>query len=242
MLERPDPPRPHRLEDHADAEQVRRVADQHAGDRQHPPLGQHVLGQEGRRDAEQEAEEEAEVDDEAQLLAADLEEDPVGQRRVGLEAADHHQLDVDQVVGVGADFVGDRAHDLRQLLLDAGVDGGAHARRQVVPELRALALHDPLDHVVDLAAGGREDLLGDRLGVELAVEVAGAAELREPFVDGDRAHLRRPRGDDPLPAEAALAEAGDLLDAARHDVGERRQARHAARRRSAPGRRASRPR
>jgi hypothetical protein len=34
---------------------------------------------------------------------------------------------------------------------------------------------------VDLAAGRREDLLGDRLGVELAVEVAGAAELRDPL-------------------------------------------------------------
>ncbi len=93
----------------------------------------------------------------------------------------------------------------RQLLLDAGVDGRAHARRQVVPELRVLALHDPLDHVVDVAAGRREDLLGDRLGVELLVEVAGAAELRDPLVDRDRAHLRRARGDDPLPAEAALA-------------------------------------
>jgi hypothetical protein len=48
-----------------------------------------------------------------------------------------------------------------------------------MPELRALPLHDPLDHVVDLATGRLEDLLGDRLGVELAVEVAGAAELRE---------------------------------------------------------------
>ena len=80
--ERPDLPRADRLEDHPDPEQVGRVADQHTGDRQHPPLGQDVHGEERGRDAEQEPEEEAEVDDEAQLLAAHLEEDPVGQPRV----------------------------------------------------------------------------------------------------------------------------------------------------------------
>ena len=68
-LERPDLPRLDRLEDHPDAEPVGHVADDHAADRQHPPLVGSSLGHEGHRDAEQEAEEEAEVDDEPQLLA-----------------------------------------------------------------------------------------------------------------------------------------------------------------------------
>ena len=68
-----------------------------------------------------------------------------------------------------------------QLLLDAGVHGLAHARRQVVPELRVLALHDPLDHVADVAARGRDDVLGDLLGVELLVEVAGVPSLAIPL-------------------------------------------------------------
>ena len=213
-------PRAHRLEDHPDPQQVGRVADQHPGDRQHPPLGEHEHGEEGRRDAEREAEEEAEVDDEAQLPVADLEEDPVGQLRLGLDPVDHHQLQVDELVEVGADLIGDRADDLRQLLLDPGVHGRPQARRQVVPELRPLALHDPLDQLVDVAAGGGQHVLGDRLRVELAVEVGGAAELGDPLVDRDRAHLRRARGDDPLPADPTLADAGDLADATRQEVGE----------------------
>ena len=139
---------------------------------------------------------------------------------------DHHQLHVEELVRVGADLVGDGADESRELLLDAGVDRLAQPRRQVVPELWMLALHDPVDHVVDLAAGVLQDVLGDRLRVEPLVEVAGAAQLRDPLVDGDRAHLRRPRGDDPLPAEAALHHARDLLDPARQHVGERLQAGH----------------
>ena len=78
---------------------------------------------------------------------------------------------------------------------------------------------------MSLARGG-EDVLGDLLGVELLVELARAAELRDPLVDRDRAHLRRPRGDDPLPADAAVRDPGDLLDPARQ---------HAARARVRPG-------
>ena len=48
--------------------------------------------------------------------------------------------------------VGDRADDVGQLLLDPLVDRLAHPRRQVVPQLRVLALHDPLDQVADVVA------------------------------------------------------------------------------------------
>ena len=39
-----------------------------------------------------------------------------------------------------ADLVGHRADDVGELLLDPGVDGLAHPRRQVAPQLRVLAL------------------------------------------------------------------------------------------------------
>ncbi len=80
------------------------------------------VGDERHRDAEREAEEEAEVGDELELLVADLLEDPVRHLGVLVEVADHHQLDVEDLVGVGADRVGHLADDLGELLLDAGVD------------------------------------------------------------------------------------------------------------------------
>ena len=69
-----------------------------------------------------------------------------------------------------------------------------------------------------------EDVLDDPLLVELLVEVGRRAELRDPLVDRDRAHLRGARRDDPLPADTALHHARDLLHAARQDVRERREA------------------
>ena len=56
-------------------------------------------------------------------------EDLVRERRLGLDVADHHQLDVEQLVDVLADLVGDLADDVGQLLLNAGVDRLADPRR-----------------------------------------------------------------------------------------------------------------
>ena len=89
----------------------------------------------------------------------DVLEDPVGELRVGLDVADHHQLRVEDLVDVVGDLLGD---DLARrspgsCSLDPLVDGLAHPRRQVVPELRVLAFHDPLDDVVDVAAGRGRD-------------------------------------------------------------------------------------
>ena len=118
------------------------------------------------------------------------------------------------------------ADDLGQLLLDARVDRLADPRGQVVPEARVLALDRPLDEVADVVAGGLDDVLGDRVGLEALVELLRAAELRDPLVDRDAAHLRRPRGHDPLPADPALGEAErDLAHLAREEAGDRRQPR-----------------
>ena len=224
QLQRPDLPRLGRLEDHPEGEPVRDVADDHAADREHPPVRQGV-GDEDERDAEEEPEEEAEVDDEAQLPLPDLEEDPVPELGVLLDCADHHQLHVEELVDVGADLVGDLVDDVGELLLDPRVDGVAHPLGDVVPEVGVLALHRPLDHLADVVAGRGQDLLGDLVGLELLVEVRRAADLGDALVDRDRAHLRGARGDDPLPADAALHHAGDLLDPARQHVRELRQAR-----------------
>ena len=222
----PDLPRLDRLEDHLDREQVRHVADDHPADRQQPPEArQQHDGEHGHRYAEREAEPEPEVDDEPQLLPAHVLVDAVGQLRVLLELPDHHQLDVEQLVDVLAYLVGDVLHDLGKLLLDPLVHGLAELRREVAPELRVLALHDPLDELAHVPARPRHDVLGDLLPVELAVEVGGAAHLRDPLVDRDAAHLRRPRGDDPLPADAALHGPRYLLDLPRHQVHQRSHAR-----------------
>jgi hypothetical protein len=89
-----------------------------------------------------------------------------------------------------------------------------------------LALHDPLDRIAHVAADAREDVLGHLLGVELLVEVARAADLRDALVDRDRAHLRRPRRHDPLPTHPAVHDAGDLLDLPRQQPDERAEAGH----------------
>ena len=124
------------------------------------------------------------------------------------------------------DRVGHLADDLGQLLLDAGVDALADPRRQVAPQIRMLALHDPLDHVVHVAASRLEDVLGDPVGLELLVELRRAAELRDPLVDRDRPHLGGARGDDPLPADAAVHDAWDLLDLPRQERHDRSKPRH----------------
>ena len=128
QLERPDPALLDRLEDHVHPEQVGRPPDDHAEDRQQPPPLREV-GDDRDRDPEQEAEQEAEVDHQPQLVLADVPEDPVDQRRVPLEVIDDHQLQVEQLVDVEADVVGDLADDLGELLLDARVDRLPGSRR-----------------------------------------------------------------------------------------------------------------
>ena len=79
-LERPPLARLDGLEDQVHAEEVRGPADDHAEDRQQPPLVERVVDQ-GDRDPEQEAEDEPEVDHQPQLALADVAEDPDHQRR-----------------------------------------------------------------------------------------------------------------------------------------------------------------
>ena len=155
------------------AEQVGHPADDHAADRQHPPVRENakVITTTGIPSRSPKKKPKL-------TIRRSSRGRPRGRSRLAssgllLDLADHHQLHVEQLVDVGADLVGDVADDLRQLLLRPGRGPPRGPRRQVVPELRVLALHDPLDHVADVAAGGGEDVLGDRLGVELAVEVAG---------------------------------------------------------------------
>ena len=114
-----------------------------------------------------------------------------------------------------ADLVGHAVDELRQLRVDAGVDGGADRWRRVSPQLRVLAAQDPLDQLVHLVGGGREDVLGDLVGVEPLVELGGAPQPRDALVDGDGPHLRRTRGDDPLPPDATLRHTRDRLQLAR---------------------------
>ena len=69
--------------------------------------------------------------------------------RALVHVADHHELDVEQLIDVLADLAGDVADDVGQLAPDALVDARPHARRQVAPELRVLALHRALDELVE---------------------------------------------------------------------------------------------
>ena len=94
---RAEAPRLGRLVDHPQRDPVGHVADDHAEDRQQPPEGDE-MGERRDRDPEHEAEEEAEVLDELELAAAHVEEHAVGE--LGIEALDHHQLDVDELVDV----------------------------------------------------------------------------------------------------------------------------------------------
>ena len=94
----------------------------------------------------------------------------------------------------GPDLLGDRAHGFGQLSLHPLVDGLADALGHVVPELWVLALHDLLDEVADVVARGGEDVLGDLLGLELGVELGRAAQLGDPLVHRDGAHLGRAGG------------------------------------------------
>ena len=130
--EGPDLARLYRLVDHPQGQQVGDVADDDAADGQHPPLREGPDDEDHGR-PQQQPEKEAEILDEAQLLLADLEEHPVGQGRVGLDVADHHQLHVQQLIYVLADLVGHRTHHAGQLLLNAGVDGVADELGQAAP-------------------------------------------------------------------------------------------------------------
>ena len=146
MQDRAQLPWLHRLEDHVDREQVRHPADDHAADGQHPPVRERE-GDPDDGNPEQQPEDEAEVDDQAQLPLADVAKHAVRQLGPLLHLADDHQLHVEELVDVVADLGGDLAHDVRQLLLHPGVDRLADPRRQVVPEARVLAAHDPLDDI-----------------------------------------------------------------------------------------------
>jgi hypothetical protein len=109
-----------------------------------------------------------------------------------LEVPDHQQLRVDQLLDVLTELLGQRTHDHRQPLLHPRVHGRLQRRRQVLPQPRVLPFHDPLDHAADLDARGRRHVVGDLVRLELAVEVADAADLQQRLVDRDRRHLRHP--------------------------------------------------
>jgi hypothetical protein len=79
-------------------------------------------------------------------------------------------------------------------------------------QLRILALHDPLDHQPDVTLGGGEDVLGDLLGLELLVDIGGAADLGDGGVDRHATRFGGAGRDDPLPADAAVHHSRDLLD------------------------------
>ena len=198
------------LVDHPERDPVGHVADDHPEQRQQPPVG-HEVGQPGDRDPEQEAEREAEVTDERQFAPAHVEEHAVGE--LSVEATDHEQLDVDELVDVLADHRGQVADDLGELPVDALPDQILDAVGELGPQPRMLAPHHPVDDRRGLAAQAADHLLGDPRGVELLEEFARRAELRDPDIDGDAAHLRGARGDDPLPADAADHHARHLLDA-----------------------------
>ena len=218
-------PRLDRLEDHQHPRAVRRPADDHAADRQHPPVGQRG-DDEDHRDPEQEAEEEAEVDHQPQLPAADVLEDPVGELRMRLDVADHHQLHVEELIDVVGDLVGDDLlDDLGQLLPGRGP--GRASRTRGGRSCQSCGCSRSMIRSTTSRMSPRaeaEDVLGDLLGLELLVEVARGPELGDPLVDRDRAHLRGAGGDDPLPADAAVHDPRDLLEPARQQPGERAQA------------------
>ena len=143
------------------------------------------------------------------------------------EVADHHQLRVDELVDVLFDAVGDHAHAGRQIVLHFAEDGFLHRRRKVVPELRILGRHDSGDHAAHFTAGDVHQVLGDAVRVQDAIEIGDAADFREGFVDGDRRHLLRPRGDDALPTESAVAgDRGDHLNAPGEEREEQFEAGH----------------
>ena len=183
-----------------------------------------MLSIDGDRDAEREAEDEPEADHQVELALPEVAEDPHHQRRVLPEVVDDHDLGVEQLVDVLADLVGDPRDHGRDLALDPLHDRVAHRAGQVAPQPRVLLAHHLVDERGDLGAEAGDDVLGDPLGLELLVEVRGRAQLRDRLVDGDAAHLGRPRRDDALPADAALQEAGDLLQRARQHGGELAQA------------------
>ena len=134
---------------------------------------------------------------------------------LALEVVDDHQLRIEQLVDVEADLVGDLVHDVGQLRLDAVVDGLLGPRRDALPQLGLLAAHRAVDDRRDLGLEQRDDVRGHLLRLELLEELRRRAELRDRLVDRDDAHLRRARGDDPLPADPALHDPRDLLELAR---------------------------
>ena len=82
--------------------------------------------------------------------------------------------------------------DLGQPALDALVHALAQLGRQVAPQIGVLTLDDALGELADVVAGGGEDVLGDRVGLEPAVELARAAELGDPLVDPRSSPSSRP--------------------------------------------------
>src|SRR5207249_7465936 len=67
-----------------------------------------------------------------------LEEDAVRELGLLLDPPDHHQLDVEELIHICPDLVGDRANDVGKLLLDPFVHGLADAWRKVAPKLREI--------------------------------------------------------------------------------------------------------
>src|SRR3954469_11994036 len=223
LVDRPTLPGLARLEDQDDREPVRDPPHHRAEHEQHQRAADDRR-QHRDRDPEQEPEHEAQVHDQLELLVADRLENLVGELWVLLDVLDDHQLHVEEVVDVRAELVGHLVDHLGKLLLYALLDARAHPGREVAPELRVLALHHTLDELPDVRARAVEDLLRELVAVELVEELARAADLRDPLVDRDAAHLRRARGDDPLPADAAVHDPRHLLDLARQELRERREA------------------
>mmetsp|Transcript_7264 Transcript_7264/g.19643 ORF Transcript_7264/g.19643 Transcript_7264/m.19643 type:complete len:309 (-) Transcript_7264:571-1497(-) len=133
-----DAPRLHGVEDDLQGDHVGVVPDDDAARGQDPPLPAEEP-HEHLQDAEDEAQVEAGCADEVELVCAADEEDVVQDLRVGHQALHRASFQVEHVVDVPL-HVGDAArhHRLRLpdgLLLEHPVRG----RRQVLPELRAVA-------------------------------------------------------------------------------------------------------
>ena len=107
----------------------------------------------------------------------------------------------------------------------AVVDRLLDPRRDALPQLRLLLAHRPVDDRRDLRLEQRHDVRRpSSRGSSCSKNSCRRAELRDRLVDRDDAHLRRPRRDDPLPADRPVHDPRDLLHPAREQRGELLQA------------------
>src|SRR5581483_3087209 len=146
------------------------------------------------------------------------------QPRLLVEALDHHQLDVQQLIEVFPDLIGEVRDDRRQLLQHPRIDGLAYLLGQLRPQPRMLPSHDAVDGRAHIVARDLDDLVGHLLGLELIPEFRWGPELCDADVHGQAAHLGRARGHDPLPPDPSHHQSRDLADASRehaHDMTQR---------------------